>query len=66
VSRFKPPSFTASRKNVDDLLFYNEERYKKILDNISAFESMLRYTFNALLSGHCLDFNSFAKQSRAI
>ena len=49
------------KNNVDELLSYIEERYEKILDNSATCESILRYTFNALLSGPCLDFNNFVK-----
>ena len=49
------------KNNVDELLAYTEERYEKILDNIATCESILRYTFKALLSGPCLIFNTFVK-----
>ena len=47
--------------NVDELLTHIEERHEKILDNGATCESIKRYTFNALLSGSCLDFNNFVK-----
>ena len=49
------------KNNVDKRLSYVEEHYNKILDNHSTCKSILCCTFNALLSGPCLDFNNLVK-----
>ena len=59
MSRSKLPSFTI--KNVDELLTFIEEQHENILDNGATCESIKCYTFNALLSGPCLDFNNFVE-----
>jgi hypothetical protein len=46
------------QNNADELLSYTKERYEQILDNSMTYMSILRYTFSALLSGPCLDFNT--------
>ena len=47
--------------NVDECLQCIEENYEKILQMDKNCESMLRYTFTALLSGPCQDFNAYIK-----
>ena len=49
------------KNNVDKLLGFVEECYEKILDNGVTCKSIKRYTFNALLSGPCLDFHNVVK-----